>query len=168
MKDKTHSRFVIIKTRVPDFYEGADVAIIRVTENLVLTLDRRIALTKAMFEDSFYGTRWWDYTPRFVSSGGPDDFGLDMSEEDFEDNLEANMFIPLPDGYKVPCKTASIDTLLMTIGVVWQWTGYDKHVGDSARVSTYEMTETTVDEWAELIGCTEMLKKVRRCRGVVK
>lgn len=162
-----YSRFVIIKARVPDWYESADCAVVEVTEDLVLMLDKRMAMTKAIAEQDFYGTRWWDYSPYFVMSAGPDSFGVDMSEEDWEDNLDGNFFIPLPEAYKTPDEYAPIDTVILMITPdAFQWSGYDKHIGDTGRVTTYEMTATTVDEWAELIGCTEMLAKVRRCRGV--
>jgi len=170
------TRFVLIKVRVPDWYEWADSAIIEVTEDLVLMLDKRMAQTKAMFEKDFYGTRWWNYAPYFVMSGGPGTFGLDMTEEDFENALEANCFIALPEGFEGPEEYAPIDTLILTMSAVitakkttmggFQWSGYDKHTGAEGRVETYEMVDSTIDDWAELIGCTEMLAKVRRCRGV--
>jgi len=180
MTDNTPKpRVVIIKARVPDFYEGADVAAIEVTEDLILMLDKRIAQTKRMFEQDFYGTRWWSYAPYFVRSAGPETFGIQMSEEDFEAALDANGWVEVPeDSDYDPAEDdyAPIDTLLLQIGAVltandttfagWQWTGYDKYIGDSARVTTYEMAEATVDEWAELIGCTEKLRQVRRLRGV--
>lgn len=169
--------FVLIKTRVPDWYEDADCAVIEVTEDLVLMLDKRMAKTKSMFERDFYGTRWWDNSPYFIGSGGPEGLGLDMTEEEFEHRLEANYFIPLPN-FKEPEEhaPASIDTVILTMSAVltanettmggFQWSGYDKYVGDSCRVTTYEMADSTIDLWAELIGCTEMLAQVRRCRGV--
>lgn len=173
------TRFVLIKARVPDWYEAADCAVIEVTENLILKLDKRIAQTKALFEDDFYGTRWWDYSPYFVMSGGPETFDLEMDEDEFENRLDACESIVLPEGYEVPDECASIDPLILTIGVThdyrinpkgnsagFKWSGYDKHIGDSAPVTTYEMTEFELDEWAKLIGCTETLKKVRSCRGV--
>jgi len=167
--------FVLVKARVPDWYEAADCAVIEVTENLILTLDKRIAQTKALFEQDFYGTRWWDCSPYFILSGGPEKFGLGMDEDEFENHLDANEAIPLPN-FKTPDEYAPIDTLILTVSCVrtakgttmagFQWSGYDKHIGDSGRVTTYEMTEDTLDEWAEFVDCTEMLKKVRSCRGV--
>lgn len=159
--------FVLVKCFTPEYYDAANCAVIEVTEDLVLMLDKRMAQTKAMEEPGFYGTRWWDYTPYFVMSAGPESFGVDMSEEDWGDNLDGNMFIPLPEKYETPDEYAPIDTLILTItSDAFQWSGYDKHIGDSVRATTYEMTATTINEWAELIGCTETLQKVRSCRGV--
>jgi len=159
------SRFVLVKTRVPDFYEGADCAVIEVTKDLILTLDKRIAQTKKMFDKDFYGTRWWDCTPYFVLSAGPESFGLDMSEEEFETRLDANESIALPEEYE-PEEYDPIDTLILTISAVmtgkgttmagFQWSGYDKYVGDAGRVTTYELTEHELDEWAKLIGYTDI------------
>lgn len=170
--NKPYSRFVLIKARVPDWYEAADCAVIEVTERLVLMLDKRIAQTLAMMEKDFYGTRWWDYAPYFVMSAGPETFGLEMTEEEFEDQLEANEYIALPEAYESPEDCAPIDTIILTIGATvkdhagFQWSGYDKHIGDTGRVTTYDQDQSVVDGWAELIGCTETLAKVRRCRGV--
>lgn len=160
------SRFVLIKARVPDYYEGADCAVIEVTEALVLRLDKRIAMTMAMSgEEDFYGTRWWDCSPYFVGSVGPETFGLDVSEETFENALEGCGFLFIPEGY-APGEHSAIDTLILTIDPDgdFQWSGYDKYVGEVARVSTYRVEADSLDEWAELIGCTEMLAKARRYR----
>jgi len=166
------TRFVLIKANVPDWYEAANCAVVEITDNLIFMLDKRITQTKKMFEKDFYGTRWWDCSPYFVMSAGPETFGLKMDEEEFENRLDANEAIPLPEGYETPDEYAPIDTLILTIGAThtakgttfagFQWTGYDKHIGDTGRVSTYQIAEADLDEWAELIGCTEMLHKVHK------
>lgn len=166
--------FVLIKCFYPEDYDAADHAVIELTEDLILTLDKRLAQAKAMYEQGFYGTKWWDYTPDFIACAGPETVGSDMSEEDFEHMLESNCYVQLPNVFEHDC--ARMSPIILTICVSsmidkppvggFYWTGTDKYIGTQGRVETYEMHEDVVDEWAELIGCTEILKKARKCRGV--
>ena len=55
-------------------------------------LDKRLAQAKSMFEDDFYGTKWWDYTPEFLTVT-PDDAGVE--EFEFDEALDSNGFILL-------------------------------------------------------------------------
>ncbi len=46
------TRFVLIKTRVPDWYEWADCAAVEITEDLILMLDKRMAQATGMLVGS--------------------------------------------------------------------------------------------------------------------
>lgn len=154
--------WVLVKSRVPEYYDAADGAAIEVTEGLVLTLAHRIAVTKKAFEDQFYGTKWWDYTPYFVPFVGPETFDLDMTEEDFEHQLESNYWVRLPDSFD-PDKAnyAPMSPCTLTVCASkgdseivggFYWTGTDKYIGCTGRCETYEMHEDTLKDWAEILG----------------
>lgn len=172
------TRNVLVKCWYPEFYDGADHAVIEVTEDLILRLDKLIAQAKAMWEDGFYGTKWWDYTPVFICCGGPESVDSEMSEEAFENALEANYYVRLPDSFDLDKhEEAGMSPVVLTVCASkgasdpiggFYWTGTDKHVGALGRVETYEMHEDILDEWAEMISCTEMLTEERRCRGLME
>lgn len=168
---------VLVRCFTPEHYDAANHAVIEVNEELILMLDKRLAQARAMWESGFFGTKWWDWTPYFIPCSGPDSVGSDMSEDDFDQFLDANHFVRLADDFKRPDNYAPMSPIVLTvcaseirhdgrISGSFLWTGTDKHIGANGRVETYEQHEDVVDEWAELIGCTEMLAKVRSCRGV--
>jgi hypothetical protein len=160
---------VLVKCFVPEYYDAADSAVIEVTENLILMLDKRLAQAKAMNDNDFYGTKWWDYTPYFIPTSGPDSVGLEMNEEDFERDLESNGYMRLADDFKEPEDMARMDCCTLTVSASgFGWTAIDKYIGSAGIVETYEQGASVVDEWAELIGFTEKLAKVRACRGEEK
>ena len=162
--------FVLVKCYYPDGYDAADHAVIEVTEDLILLLDKRMAQAKAMREDDFYGTTWWDYSPEFIPCAGPSSVGLNMCEEYFETALEGkNYCVRLSDTFKRPDNYAPMSCIVLTICASkssggFYWTGTDKH--GEIHVETIELCKEVIDKWAEWIDCTEMLKKVRSCRGV--
>lgn len=165
---------VIIRCSKPEHYEAADAAVIEVTEELILMLDRRMAQARSIFEEGFYGTKWWDYTPTFIPCGFANDVDLDMDDADFEAVLEKHRYVRLADDFDAEGEDyAPMRPVTLTITVTtdkdgspvggFYWTGTDKYVG--SRVETHDLHQNTLDEWAEAIGCTEALAKVRRCRG---
>jgi len=79
--------FVLVECCKPEYYDAADSAVIEVTEDLLLMLDKRLAQSKTMWEEGFYGTKWWNYTPYFIPTAEPKSVGLDMDEEEFESCL---------------------------------------------------------------------------------
>lgn len=165
--NKQITRSVLVKCWKPEYYDAADHAIVTLSEDLILMLDKRLAQAKALNESDFYGITWWDYSPFFLACGGPETVGSDMSEEDFDAALEANYFVQLPESFTEESVGEAIApmrpvTLTVTANGFY-WTGTDKYIGAEGRVETYEMAASTVDDWAELVGCTEMLAKVRRC-----
>jgi hypothetical protein len=168
--------FVAVKCRTPDWFENGDHAVIELDEDLILLLDKRVAHAKRSWDEDFYGIKWWDYEPQFLTLTAED---AEMDEQDFDAALESNYFIRLPDSFdpaKFECSRMSPITQtvchhkqiagLHRIGKgSFYWVGTEKHSG--ARVETYELSADVIDEWAELIGCTETLEKVRRLRGAV-
>lgn len=155
--------WVLVKGYIPEYYDAADGAAIEVTEELVLTLAHRMMVTKKVFEDQFFGTKWWDYTPYFVPFGGPETFDLDMTEEDFEHQLESNYYVRLPDSFDVqtadyaPMRPCTLTVCASSNGkgdIIggFYWTGTDKYIGNTGRCETYELHEDTLKEWAELLG----------------
>lgn len=169
--------FVLVKCYYQDGYDAADHAVIEVTEDLILLLDKRLAQARSMWEEGFFGMKWWDYTPDFIPCGGPESVGLNMCEEDFETALEENYCVRLSDTFKRPDDYAPMDPVVLTVCASqkslgakpvgsFYWTGTDKYVGSVGRVETIEMPEDIIDRWAEMINCTEVLAKVRSCRGV--
>ena len=155
---------IIVKTHKPDYYEGADMALIPVTENLILMLDKRLAQAQSLNETDFYGTKWWDYTPEFIACGGPESVGSDLSEEEFEKTLEENWYVPVGD-FEVSAEEVSRmrPVVLIVTANGFYWTGTDKYIGTP--IETNELSKDVIDEWAEAIGCTETLQKVRRATG---
>jgi hypothetical protein len=161
---------VLVKCYHPEYYEAANSAVIEVTENVILMLDKRLAQAKAMNDKDFYGTKWWDYTPDFVFCKGPDSIGLAMDEEEFDKILDANGYICFADDFDLEkLEDAPMRPVVLTVTANgFYWTGTDKYIGNEGRVETYELGASTIDEWAESLGCEEMLAKVRACRGEVK
>lgn len=162
---------VIVKCRIPDYFENGDHALIELSEDLILTLDKRVTAAKRNWEEQFHGMEWWDYTPDFLTMT-PDD--AEMEEEEFDHVLEGNGYILLPETFD-PAKHepfTRIDYAILTVcanqqangvGGEFYWTGTEKHTG--AQMESYTLPECVIDEWAELIGFTEKLRQVRRAQG---
>ncbi|KKL85646.1 hypothetical protein LCGC14_1952610, partial [marine sediment metagenome] len=149
-----------------------DYAVIEITESLILMLDKRVAQAKAMLEVGIGGTKWCDDTLDFLAVGGPQNAGLDMSEENFHSALESNLFINLPETFdsvkfernftnRVLLFTCASNDGDRTVGRFY-WTGSNQIFGTQDLAKTCEFPETMVDEWAEMIGYTETLRKVRK------
>ena len=162
---------ILMKTRCPDWYEKKDYAVIEITESLILMLDKRVAQAKAMWEVGGCGTKWCDNTLNFLAVGGPQNTGLDMNEENFHSALESNLFINLPETFdsvkferrftnRVLLFTCASNDGDRTVGSFY-WTGTNQVVSSADRAETCKFSEDMVDEWATLIGCTEILRKVR-------
>lgn len=163
---------VAIKTRIPDWMDMGDHAIVRLSEELILMLDKRIAFVRRNYEDDLTCVKWTDYRPDFTTLL-PDDAG--MTEEEFDKSLEGNGYIVLPEMELSPAECVRIDLSYLLVGIGsrgngefdcdFQWRVVEKH--SDAVLTTYDLHERVIDEWAELIGCTEKLRQVRKLRGVV-
>ena len=163
---------VAIKTRMPDYMEIGDHAIIELSEELILMLDKRIAFVRRNYEEDLTCVKWWDFRPDFTTLI-PEDAG--MVEDEFENSLEGNGYVVLPEMELSPSECVRIDLSYLLVGIGarsdgkfdcdFHWRVVEKH--SDAVLTTYDLHERVIDEWAELIGCTEKLKQVRKLRGVV-
>jgi len=170
--------YIILKNHCPDTIDNADHALIELSETLVLLLDRRCSQTRRMYEQDFYGTEWWDFTPDFVTIRQEQ---IGLPEDVMERAFEEVGFVRLPSMFTPGGVTefsrmspilldVSINQRRTNVGTQiqagFQWIGFEKYTG--IRVETCETPENQLEGWAHIVGCDKLLAKVRSARGEMK
>ena len=154
---------VLVKVSSSEFYDGADYALLDITQDLIETVWRGMAAARnlAVTLADFAYLEMWDYSPAWFEFGPDHLDALGMEEDEFYDEIEGdgNIIVPPSRNLMPVMGTVSTDTsclhLSVTDGkVTFRWTAYDKHTQGVGRLQTYSMDEDDLRAWAKELNLT--------------